>query len=81
MSDHSIPHFQNDAGSAQIKIGVKSFMCCGASAPFDHPHIYLDMGTENEIVCPYCSTLFKHSNKLKPNESEPQNCLYDDAHS
>ncbi len=81
MSDHTVPHFQNDAGSAQIKIGVKNFMCCGASAPFDHPHVYLDMGRENEIVCPYCSTLFKHSKSLKPGESEPQNCLFNDTHS
>jgi len=77
MAAHRVPHFQNDAGSAQITIGVKTFMCCGASEPHDHPHVYLDMGKEIEIVCPYCSTLFRHSAKLKSNQSEPQNCLFE----
>jgi len=31
MSDHIIPHFQNDAGHAAIEIGVKEFMCVGAT--------------------------------------------------
>ena len=29
----------------------------GATPPHDHPHVYLDMGHEAHIVCPYCSTL------------------------
>ncbi len=58
MASHCIAHFQNDIGAHVIEIGVREFMCCGASAPFDHPHVYLDMGEENEIVCPYCSTLY-----------------------
>jgi uncharacterized Zn-finger protein len=77
MSDHLVPHFQNDAGSALISIGVKKFMCCGASEPHDHPHVFLDMGNEGEIVCPYCSTLYKYSEKLKPTQTEPQNCRFD----
>ena len=28
------------------------------SAPFDHPHVFLDMGDDREIICPYCSTLY-----------------------
>jgi uncharacterized Zn-finger protein len=23
-----------------------------------HPKIYLDMGKENQIICPYCSKIF-----------------------
>ena len=33
-------------------------MCVGARPPFDHPHVFLDMGDDHEIICPYCSTLF-----------------------
>ena len=46
MADHHIPHFQNDGGYKVIEIGVKEFMCVGANAPFDHPHIFIDMGAE-----------------------------------
>ena len=76
MADHGVPYFQNDAGAAQIRIGVTKFMCCGASAPFDHPHVFLDLGNDNEIVCPYCSTLFKFSENLGPGETEPGNCTF-----
>ena len=72
-----LPHFQNDAGSAQIIVGVSKFMCCGASEPYDHPHVFLDMGNDGEIVCPYCSTLYKYSNNLNATETEPENCLFD----
>lgn len=79
MAGQAIPHFQNDQGNAKIAIGVKEFMCCGATAPFDHPHVFLDMGDENEIVCPYCSTLFLYKPQLNPRETEPQGCLYEDV--
>lgn len=76
MAGGSIPHFQNDAGHAAIEIGVKEFMCVGANPPFDHPHVFLDMGADAEIVCPYCSTLFRYSASLKVSETRPENCLY-----
>ena len=76
MASHSIAHFQNDIGARVIEIGVREFMCCGASAPFDHPHVFLDMGEENEIVCPYCSTLYRHAAGLKYDETRPAGCLY-----
>ena len=46
MAGHGIPHFQNDGGHRLIQIGVKEFMCTGASVPYDHPHIYIDMGDD-----------------------------------
>lgn len=76
MAGGSIPHFQNDAGNAAIDIGVKEFMCVGANPPFDHPHVYLDLGSDSEKVCPYCSTLYRYDGSLKPSETRPANCLY-----
>ena len=76
MAGGSIPHFQNDAGHAAIDIGVKEFMCVGANPPFDHPHVFLDLGDDSEKVCPYCSTLFRYSPDLKPAETRPAGCLY-----
>ena len=76
MAGGSIPHFQNDAGHAVIEIGVKEFKCVGATPPFDHPHVFLDMGADSEKVCPYCSTLYRFNDSLKADETRPENCLY-----
>ncbi|BCH33738.1 hypothetical protein MesoLjLc_56680 [Mesorhizobium sp. L-8-10] len=76
MAGGSIPHFQNDAGHPVITIGVREFMCVGADAPFDHPHVFLDMGSDAEKVCPYCSTLFRYDPSLKANETRPEGCIY-----
>ena len=74
--DHAVPHFHNDAGVPVIEIGVKEFMCIGANPPFDHPHVYLDMGADNEIVCPYCSTLYRYNPTLKADETIPPGHAY-----
>jgi uncharacterized Zn-finger protein len=74
MTDSVVPHFHNDIGVAVIEIGAKEFMCVGALPPFDHPHVYCDMGDEIEHICPYCSTLYRHNPKLAPNEARPAEC-------
>ncbi|HRA92716.1 MAG TPA: zinc-finger domain-containing protein [Aestuariivirga sp.] len=78
MAASSTPHFQNDMGLSKIEIGAREFMCVGAKPPFDHPHVFLNMGVAEEIVCPYCSTLFRHSAKLKPNEASPAAAVWHD---
>jgi uncharacterized Zn-finger protein len=79
MADHIVPHFSNDAGEHVIAIGVREFMCIGALPPFDHPHVFLDMGDADEKICPYCSTLYRYRADLKPTESDPPGHLYRDA--
>ena len=76
MADHVVPHFQNNAGVPVIEIGSREFMCIGANPPFDHPHVFLDMGADAEKVCPYCSTLYRYDPSLKASETRPENCLY-----
>ena len=73
MSEH-VPHFQNDAGVSVIEIGTTEFMCVGARPPFDHPHVFLDMGDDREIICPYCSTLYRHATDLGADEARPPEC-------
>ena len=75
MAKAIVPHFHNNDGVPQIAIGVKEFMCVGAMAPHDHPHVFLDMGDEGDKVCPYCSTLFVYDAKLSTTESNPAGCL------
>ena len=74
MSDHIVPHFHNDPGLSEIEIGARKFMCVGAKPPLDHPHVFLDMGGYNEIICPYCSTLYRHDASLDLHEARPAEC-------
>lgn len=75
MAEKSPPHLANDLGAEKIFIGVKQFQCMGARPPFDHPHVFLNMGEDSQILCPYCSTLFIHDGKLAPSDSDPENCI------
>jgi uncharacterized Zn-finger protein len=53
------PQFRNDRGYTRIRIGTRDFECVGQSPPQDHPHVYLEMGIRDEILCPYCGTCFE----------------------
>ncbi len=75
MASQGRARFVNDSGVDEIAIGVKEFECMGASAPHDHPHIFLDMGRDSTIKCPYCGTLFRHDAALKASEARPQDCV------
>ena len=71
MAHAVIPHFHNETGARVVEIGAREFMCIGAKPPFDHPHIFLDLGGDSEIVCSYCSTLYRHNPKLDPHQANP----------
>src|SRR5260370_41501464 len=79
MVDRIVPHFHNDAGVGVIEIGAREFMCVGALPPFDHPHIFLDMGGDTEIICPYCSTLYPLAPALAPSAARPPGAGLGDA--
>lgn len=74
MADTIVPHFHNDPGVQVIEIGAREFMCVGATPPFDHPHVFLDMGHDSEIICPYCSTLFRYDPSLDAFAARPPEC-------
>ena len=76
MADSVVPHFCNDAGGDTIRIGVTEFQCMGASPPHDHPHVYLDMGDDGQIICPYCSTVYVFDDALSATETVPPGCIY-----
>jgi uncharacterized Zn-finger protein len=79
MTDHVVPHFHNDSGVPVIEIGAKEFMCIGAMPPFDHPHVFLDMGDEHEAICPYCSTLYRFDPSLDQHAARPAGCALPSA--
>lgn len=71
MAHIAAPHLANDRGAEKIFVGVKELKCMGARPPFDHPHVYLDMGGDSQVLCPYCSTLFVHDPRLDHGETDP----------
>ncbi len=75
MAEHGKPHFHNQPGLPRIRVGAKQFMCIGALPPFDHPHIFIDMGADTDIVCSYCSTHFVYDASLHGG-CAPAECLY-----
>jgi uncharacterized Zn-finger protein len=77
MAHSNVPYFHNDPGLKSIGVGAKEFMCVGANPPFDHPHVYLDMGDADEKVCPYCSTLYRYDSALAPQASDPPECAFE----
>ncbi len=78
MAESVVPHFHNTAGAPSISVGAREFMCIGALPPFDHPHVFLDMGDEAEIICPYCSTHYKLDSALKPQQARPPEAVFRD---
>jgi uncharacterized Zn-finger protein len=76
MAHGITPHFHNTSGLARIEIGSKEFQCVGALPPFDHPHVYLDMGKDDEIVCPYCSTLYVFKHELGAGHANPASSIF-----
>ena len=74
MASKLIPKFKNDKGVKEITIGVREFECIGASAPYDHPHIFLDMGQDSNIICPYCSTVYEYDPSFTATQTVPEGC-------
>src|SRR4029078_9502285 len=74
MAEHVVPHFHYDPGCPVIEIGAKEFMCVGATPPYDHPHVFLDIGEDKEIICPYCSTLYRFNSAPDPQPAPPPEC-------
>lgn len=77
MASGTVLHLANDQGVEKVHVGVSELQCIGARAPYDHPHVFLDMGSEGQVLCPYCSTLYLYDPRLKGNETDPRGCVVD----
>ena len=78
MAGGATPHFHNTMGVAVIAVGAGEFMCIGALPPFDHPHVFLDMGKDSDTICPYCSTRFKFDASLGAGDARPAEAVWND---
>ena len=74
-----LPKFHNEIAAPEVRIGAREFHCIGALPPFDHPHVYLNMGAQADILCPYCATRFRFDPALEPAAADPAGCAYADA--
>lgn len=70
------PKFRNDRAAPNIRIGVKEFKCIGVSPPHDHPHVYINMGDDDAILCPYCGTRYCFDPRLGPFDADPPDSRY-----
>jgi len=78
MSGSGYLKFRNDRGVPEICIGVREFECIGVSPPQDHPHIYINLGKADTILCPYCGTRFRFDPRLTPLDADPPDSLFDE---
>src|ERR1700724_2532958 len=68
--------FRNDRGVSEMCIGVREFECIGVSPPQDHPHIYINMGEADTILCSYCGTRFRFDPRLTPLDADPPDSFF-----
>ena len=52
------PDLKNKEKKELQEVSSSKVTCDGGGGTLGHPKIYLDMGDETEITCPYCSKLF-----------------------
>lgn len=78
MSGGGYLKFRNDRGVPEICIGVREFKCIGVSPPQDHPHVYINMGSTDTILCPYCATRFRFDPRLTPLDADPPDSFFAD---
>lgn len=46
-------------GSANVIVVNQSRVACnGGGGPLGHPQIFLSLGTDDKVICPYCSRVF-----------------------
>jgi len=76
MARRGYAKFRNDRAVPEIRIGVREFNCIGVSPPLDHPHVYLNMGESETILCPYCATLFRFDPRLRFSEADAPECYF-----
>ena len=49
---------ENDEQETITYVDTTSVFCDGGRGDFGHPGVYLNIGEQPKIVCPYCSQIF-----------------------
>jgi len=53
------PEIKNNQDENIELVSSKKVSCNGPDGHLGHPKVYLDMGDNESVVCPYCSKIFK----------------------
>jgi uncharacterized Zn-finger protein len=46
-----------------VYVDKQTVACDGSGGAEGHPRVYLNLGADGKIECPYCSRLFIHESK------------------
>jgi len=49
-----------------LHVSSKKTSCNGGNESSGHPLVYLDMGKNDYVICPYCSKYFTIKSKINP---------------
>jgi uncharacterized Zn-finger protein len=71
-----LPKFRNDRAAPLVRVGAKEFNCIGVTPPDDHPHVYLNMGAAETLICPYCATRYRFDPHLGRGDADPPDCAH-----
>ncbi len=55
-----------------IETDSKTVACDGGGGPLGHPRVYLNLGDDGKIECPYCSRLYVLRGKAREAERLPR---------
>jgi uncharacterized Zn-finger protein len=55
-----------------IPVDSKVVACNGGGGPLGHPRVYLNLGPDGKIECPYCSRLFVLRAQASGGHAAPQ---------
>jgi hypothetical protein len=44
----------------------------------DHPHVYINVGEADTILCPNCATRFRFDPRLTPLDADPPESFFSD---
>mgnify|MGYP000094002180 CR=1 FL=1 len=50
---------QTDNAPEVIETKDHRVACNGGGGALGHPKVYLEMGADHQVVCPYCGRLYK----------------------
>jgi uncharacterized Zn-finger protein len=70
---------QTHSGFEILHVNSKKVSCEGAKGSSTHPLVYLDMGENDSVICPYCSkffTLKEHQDFKLKTPKKIKNILY-----
>ena len=51
-----------------ITVDTDRVACDGGGGPLGHPKVYLNLGTDGRIECPYCSRIYVLREGAHPHE-------------